>query len=100
MSLDDLNASLEELRRVPSPQISPLDTLLGGLKLAWSYSSFYAEIDLRNDGTFEWFFRDRLLDTHCGSEEPMAGRLPLVLLQNLFRCFTRDTQENLWSEKK
>lgn len=57
--------------RVTLPAVDTTDE--GQLVMRWSTPGFYAEAEVSPDGKYEWFFRDRLLDRHSGSDEPQAA---------------------------
>ena len=75
--------------RLPVPQAEEGDD--GALKLCWSRSEFYGEIEIHKpsaDGQhcLEWFVRDREHDQHDGSEEPLVGALPRAFMDQLWRA--------------
>lgn len=75
--------------RLSLPQVDATEE--GSIKLCWSRPQYYAEIELhREDGEgrcrHEWFFRDRVDDTHDGSTEPESGAPALRFLGLLQRA--------------
>ena len=68
-----------DLRAAIGPSL-PLPRVQGGeegeLKFAWSSDRFYAELEIHEDTSHEWFFRDRERDVHNGSAGPEPGAVP------------------------
>lgn len=55
--------------------------------ISWSTKTAYAEIQVHQSGMYEWFLRDRELDTHAGSTGETSGLLPesfLTFVQSRF----------------
>lgn len=58
----------------------------------WSARDAYAEIQVHQSGMYEWFMRDRVMDSHDGSTDAMSGLLPAVLLSFLQEHFADRVQ--------
>jgi len=45
-------------------------------KFAWNLADHYLDLDIFENGTFEWFYRDAMSDEADGSEDPIAELPP------------------------
>jgi hypothetical protein len=58
-----------------------------GFQFTWSATDHCLEIDIASDGTFEWFFRDRVRDEWQGSDDERCVVPPEALVRLLWiRC--------------
>lgn len=71
---------LQAGRTLRLPTVEPTEEFK--LAVRWSLSSFYAEIEISKDGQFEWFFRDRIRNSHKGSSDPERA-VPVAFLNVL-----------------
>ena len=61
--------------------------------IKWSSRDAYAEIQVHQSGLFEWFLRDRVMDSHDGSTEAVSGLIPAVLLEFVAEHFSERVQK-------
>lgn len=55
----------------------------GSMHLAWDRDVHHLDVDLRADGTFEWFYRNRLTDELDGTDEERVAGVPEVFAARL-----------------
>ena len=59
-------------RSLPLPVTLPTER--GAVQLAWNRGNYVVEVDIFQDGRFDWFFRDRKRGTVDGNgDEPVQG---------------------------
>lgn len=74
----------------PEPIIESIDA--DGIRFAWSSSASYLDLEVYDDGTFEWFYSDRsgtAADGVDGTKEDREEVLPeafYVRLEALLEC--------------
>ncbi len=51
------------------------------LRFAWSTDSIYAEIEIHEDGSREWFCRNRITSEYFGSSGPEKSELNIELIK-------------------
>ncbi len=74
-----LNVRLQA--RLPLPVTQPTDS--GAIQLAWNRGSYCVEIDLYQDGSYDWFFRDRKCNVIDGNPNSRASGLPKRFVERL-----------------
>lgn len=57
-----------------------------GFQMSWSTEGFYLDLDIAEDGTFEWFFKDRGTGVIEGSEDDRHAIPPESLVRRLVAC--------------
>ena len=57
----------------------------------WVRRDYYLDIDIRSDGTFEWFFMDSILNQTDGSDDERLTELPDILIEYLGAYFSKIT---------
>ncbi|MBV9494774.1 MAG: hypothetical protein JOZ54_11060 [Acidobacteria bacterium] len=57
----------EEVDQVSPPNASPTDE--NGVLMSWTRSGHHLEVEVMNDGTYEWFYRHRASHTDDGGSE-------------------------------
>lgn len=57
----------EEIERVSPPNASPTDE--DGVLMSWTRNGHHLEIEVMNDGAYEWFYRHRASNTTDGGSE-------------------------------
>lgn len=65
--------------RLKSPRVDFTDEDV--LRFAWSTDSIYAEIEIHEDGSREWFCRNRITNEYHGSSEPETSELNIELIK-------------------
>ncbi len=55
-----------------------------GFQFTWSATEHCLEIDIASDGTFEWFYRDRVRDEWLGSDDDRCTVPPEALVRLLW----------------
>jgi len=54
-----------------------------GFQMAWNYDEFYLDIDVSEEGEFEWFFLDRKTGKYKGSDDNRLTDPPNDLIRLL-----------------
>ena len=55
-----------ELPDLPEPAAMPLED--GGVQMCWDKGEFHFEIDIFANETYEWFYRNRFINSYQGGE--------------------------------
>lgn len=66
---------------LPAPMAIPSGE--GGAHLAWDAEQHHIEVDLFSDGSFDWFYRNRLTDEIDGTREDRASGMPEDLARRI-----------------
>lgn len=72
----------------------------GALQLAWESKDrrFIVEIDIFDDGTFDWFFRDRTTKGYDGTDIARIAEIPSKLINYLTILTVEEGDKNMkWS---
>jgi hypothetical protein len=68
------------------PDASPSNA--GGLFMSWDRNGKHLELEVLGDTTYEWFYRERVMDTSDGGPEPLAvDSVPGELVARLNEVF-------------
>jgi len=78
--------------KFPLPHAGP--TPDGAFQLVWDRGSHHIDIDIYQDGTFEWFYSNRLTNAFYGDEGCKIGSLPSELVQYLRYIINRTSAKN------
>ena len=65
----------------PVPQASPTPDL--GLLMLWDRDRHHLEVEIYEDGTYDWFYRDRETESYLGDEGLALDFRPPELLDHL-----------------
>ncbi len=63
-----------QIADLPVPRTQP--TTQGAIQIAWYGNHRVAEVDVRQDGTIEWFSKDRITNVAQGSEDEPLHEVP------------------------
>jgi hypothetical protein len=66
---------------LPPPTALPSED--GSTHLVWGGDRHHLSVDLYPDGSFEWFYRDRLTDAFDGTDEERAAGMPEAFARRL-----------------
>lgn len=67
----------------PLPVPTALPSEDGSMHLAWDRDQHHLDVDLFPDGSFEWFYRNRLTDELDGTDEGRVLGMPEALARRL-----------------
>ncbi len=66
---------------LPVPQAGPTEA--PGLLLVWDRDRHHLEVEIFQDGTYDWFYRDRRSEAYLGDEGLAAEARPQELVEHL-----------------